>query len=51
VLSVFATVARFESQRRSDRVKAHIGKVKPVGGHWGRAGARQQERGRHQRAD
>lgn len=35
ILSVFATVAQFESQRRSDRVKAHIAKVKADGGSWG----------------
>lgn len=35
ILSVFATVAQFESQRRSDRVKAHITRVKAAGGTWG----------------
>jgi DNA invertase Pin-like site-specific DNA recombinase len=35
ILSVFATVAKFESQRRSDRIKGKIAQIQAAGGTWG----------------
>jgi DNA invertase Pin-like site-specific DNA recombinase len=36
LLGIFATIARFESERRSDRIKAGLARRKAQGGHVGR---------------